>query len=158
MKILKKLLPVLLAAVLLTGAFAAFSACAPIEPNIPPEEEEPGGGQGDQIGYWLLPQEFVFRGVRYTISSELRYDDIVMTEEVIGMCVREDDYERYREEYPDMEFWVDTENKMFNHRSGDKFYICVVENYPIEQCVILRDDRQVCGIFSSDLLVVEEKA
>ena len=156
MKFVKKLLPVLLAASMLAGACAAFAACAPA---LPPEqpEKDPDEGKGNLLGYYKLPQEFDFRGVHYEIGNEVRWHDLVLTEDVIGMCVREKDYEYYREEYPDMEFWVDAENKMSNNYCGDKFYICPVENYPVEQCVVLRDDRQACGIFVSDLFVMEEE-
>ena len=158
MKFVKKLLPVLLAASMLAGACAAFAACAPAvlpEPEQP--EEDPDGGEFPDIGYWNLPHGFVFRGVHYKGSLEVRWHDLVLTEDVIGLCVKEEDYERYREKYPDMEFWVDAENKMSNNYCGDKFYICPVENYPVEQCVVLRDDRQACGIFVSDLFVMEEE-
>ena len=147
----------LLTELLLAGSCAAFAACAPAGPAVSDPPEDPDEGKGNLLGYYKLPQEFDFRGVHYEIGNEVRWHDLVLTEDVIGMCIRAEDYEKYREKYPAMEFWVDAENKMSNNYCGDKFYICSVENYPVEQCVVLWDDRQACGIFVSDLFVMEEE-
>lgn len=156
MKILKKLLPVLLAAVLLTGAIAAFSACAPIEPNIPPEEEEPGGGVGiEDIPMGAFLNQFVYQDRIYLLDWALESDDVGFIDQLIGMWINAEDYEEYKAQYPDMEFVVDTNNSLFNRKHNNTFYLYSAKNYPIEQCIILQANKfnHVVGVFTSNLFV-----
>ncbi len=157
MKFVKKLLPVLLAASMLAGACAAFAACAPAvlpEPEQP--EEDPGDDGFPLIGYFNLPDGFVFRDVRYEITYDVLFEDLILTEDAIAVCVRENDHEYYREMFLDMEFCFDTKNEMYSNYYGDYFYVCPVENYPVEQCVVLWSEIEACGVFVSDLFVMEE--
>ena len=154
MKIFKKLLPLFLAAVLLTGAFAAFSACVL---SVPPEEEEPGGG-GERPEPALgaaYPTRFVYQDRVYTINRELESEDVGLTDRLIGIWVNAEDYEEYKTKYPDMEFVIDTENLLFTGNYNNIFYLYAAENYPIEQCIVVWGGGiiGVVGCFASDLFV-----
>lgn len=142
MKIFKKLLPVLLAAVLLTGAIAAFSACAPIEPNIPPEEEEPWGLHNDKGPAVLglrVPNSILFREVIYKKGDF--QDNAILIDQWIGVLCNAEDYDTCRAKYPDKEIAVDPENELINkiNGSGDICFLYSAEGYPEEEYIL------VCG-------------
>lgn len=153
MKILKKLLPVLLAAVLLTGAFAAFSACVL---SVPPEEEGPDrDSQGPiPVPEARFPTRFVYQDRVYTINRELEREDVGLTDCLIGMWVNAEDYEEYKAQYPDMEFVIDANNLLLNEKYNNSFYFYEAEKYLVEQCMVLtRGDSFFLDVFTSDLFI-----
>lgn len=139
MKIFKKLLPMLLAAVLLTGAFAACAACAPSEPDTPtnPEEELDGLVDDEPVLAMSMPRNIQFRNSIYGFGYF--QDDSVSIVKWIGVLCKAEDYDTCRAKYPDKEIAVDPENELVNHMNDDICFIYSAKGYPKENYIL------VCG-------------
>ena len=157
MKIFKKWLPLLLAAVLLTGAFAAFSACAPIEPNIPPEEEEPGGGHPLIVEIDVAVSPLLFEDVVYELSPWV--EGIKRTDDLIGLYVDRVSIWQYWGEYQDIGLATWLSDPIFERYYDNEFFIYSVEGYPVEQCIMLYSEwKEEEYLYTSDQFVLEEEA